>query len=343
LKTSAYAINVRDDWGNDAIRTRLEIDQDRAGLAGVSSRDIAIAMYSGVVGAPIGYLREGRKNIPIVQLMDYGQRETVTDLGQLYVYSSQSPVRLTLGQISRLTYNAQPAVIHRVNQYRAINVAALPAPGHLAEEVTAPLLPRLREFEQQLPPGYRFEIVGELKEQIKGQTRSLIVALASLIAIYLALVFQFRNAVKPFIVFAGIPFGAVGAFASLWLTGMPMGFLAILGITSLIGVIVSHVIVLFDFIEEQHDRGEPFRDALIDAGIRRIRPVLITVGATVLALFPLALHGGPLWEALCYAQIGGLTLATVVTLFLVPVFYAVFVLDLKVVRWEGAASRPSIA
>ena len=334
LTTSPFAINVRDDWGNDAIRMRLEIDHDRAGLAGVSSRDIAIGMYSGVVGARIGYLREGRKNIPIVQLMDYGQRETVTDLGQLYVYSSQSPVRLTLGQISRLIYSPEVAVIHRVNQYRAINVAALPAPGRLADEVTGPLMPRVREFERQLPAGYRFEIVGELKEQLKGQKRSLTVLIASVIAIYLALVFQFRNAFKPFIVFAGIPFGAVGAFASLWLTGKPMGFLAILGITSLIGVIVSHVIVLFDFIEEQHERGVPLRDALIEAGIRRIRPVLITVGATVLALFPLALHGGPLWEALCFAQIGGLTLATAVTLLLVPVFYAVFVLDLKVVTWN---------
>jgi multidrug efflux pump subunit AcrB len=339
LNTSPFALNVRDDWGNDAIRTRLEIDQDRAGFAGVSSRDIAISMYSGVMGAPIGYLREGRKNIPIVQLMDYGQRQTVTDLGQLYVYSSQSPVRLTLGQISRLTYSPETAVIHRVNQYRAINVAALPAPGHLAEEVTSPLMPRIREFERQLPAGYRFEIVGELKEQAKGQRRSLTVVIASVIAIYLALVFQFRNAVKPFIVFAGIPFGAVGAFASLWLTGMPMGFLAILGITSLIGVIVSHVIVLFDFIEEQHEHGAPLREALIEAGIRRIRPVLITVGATVLALFPLALHGGPLWEALCYAQIGGLTVATAVTLFLVPVFYAVFVLDLRIVQWAAAPDQ----
>jgi len=232
-----------------------------AGLAGVSSRDVAIGMYSGVVGAPIGYLREGRKNIPIVQLMDYGQRETATDLGQLYVYSSQSPVRLTLGQISRLAYSAETAVIRRVNQYRAINVAALPAPGRLAEEITMPLMPRIREFERQLPPGYRFEIVGELREQLKGQRRSLTVVVASVITIYLALVFQFRNAAKPFIVFAGIPFGAVGAFASLWLTGMPMGFLAILGITSLIGVIVSHVIVLFDFIEEQHERDAPLRDA----------------------------------------------------------------------------------
>src|SRR5262245_47683897 len=325
---------VRDDWGSDAIRTRLEIDQDRAGLAGVSSHDIAVSMYSGVVGAPIGYLREGRKNIPIVQLMDYGQRQTVTDLSQLYVYSSQAPVRVTLGQIARLTYSPEMAVIHRVNQYRASTVSALPAPGYLADDVTTPLMPRLREFERQLPAGYRFEIVGELKEQLKGQKRTVVVVIASVIAIYLALVLQFKNAVKPFIVFAAIPLGAVGAFASLWLTGMPMGFLAILGITSLIGVIVSHVIVLFDFIEEQHELGAPLQDALIDAGIRRVRPVLITVGATVLALFPLALHGGPLWEALCYAQIGGLTLATAVTLLLVPVFYAVFVFDLKVVAWN---------
>jgi multidrug efflux pump subunit AcrB len=238
-----------------------------------------------------------------------------------------------------LTYSAETAVIHRVNQYRAINVAALPAPGRLAEEVTGPLMPRLRDFEQQLPSGYRFEIVGELKEQLKGQRQSLTVVIASVIAIYLALVFQFRNAVKPFIVFAGIPFGAVGAFASLWLAGKPMGFLAILGITSLIGVIVSHVIVLFDFIEEQQERGASLHEALIEAGIRRIRPVLITVGATVLALFPLALHGGPLWEALCYAQIGGLTLATAVTLFLVPIFYAVFVLDFHIVRWATVTVR----
>ena len=337
LKTSPFAINVRDNWGNDAIRTRLEIDHDRAGVAGVSSRDIAVSMYSGVVGAPIGFLREGRKNIPIVQLMDYGQRQTVTDLSQLYVYSSQTPVRFTLGQISRLTYSPEMAVVHRVNQYRAINVAALPAPGRLADEVTVPLMTRIRDFERQLPAGYRFEIVGELKEQLKGQRRSVTVVIASVIAIYLALVFQFKNAVKPFIVFAGIPFGAVGAFASLWLMRLPMGFLAILGITSLIGVIVSHVIVLFDFIEDQHEHGARLQDALIDAGIRRIRPVLITVGATVLALFPLALHGGPLWEALCYAQIGGLTLATLVTLFLVPVLYSIFVLDLKVVQWD---SRP---
>ena len=96
--------------------------------------------------------------------------------------------------------------------------------------------------------------------------------------------------------------------------------------------------MLFDFIEERHEEGAPLREALLDAGILRLRPVLITVGATVFALVPLASHGGPLWEPLCYAQIGGLTIATFLTLLLVPVIYAIFVLDLKAVTWDPEES-----
>jgi multidrug efflux pump subunit AcrB len=118
--------------------------------------------------------------------------------------------------------------------------------------------------------------------------------------------------------------------------GSPFGFMAFLGIISLVGVIVSHIIVLFDFIEEKHAEGEPLQEALLDAGIVRLRPVLITVGATVIALFPLAMHGGPLWEPMCYAQIGGLIAATFITLLLVPVIYSIFVLDLKLIKWDKA-------
>ena len=105
--------------------------------------------------------------------------------------------------------------------------------------------------------------------------------------------------------------------------------------------------MLFDFIEEMHAKGEPFEEAVIDAGIIRLRPVMITVSATVLALFPLAMHGGPLWQPLCYAQIGGLTVATFITLLMVPVLYSIFVLDLKILTWdekkneEPAAAAPA--
>ena len=121
--------------------------------------------------------------------------------------------------------------------------------------------------------------------------------------------------------------------------GTPFGFMAFLGVASLIGVIVNHVIVLFDFIEEMHEKGKPLERALPNAEIERIRPVMITVGATILALFPLALEGGPLWKPLGYAQIGGLAVATFITLLLVPVFYAIFVLGLKWIKWETTEKR----
>jgi multidrug efflux pump subunit AcrB len=163
-----------------------------------------------------------------------------------------------------------------------------------------------------------------------------VVALAiSVAAIYLALVFQFKSAIKPWLVFAAVPYGTVGALVALDVMGTPFGFMAFLGIASLVGVIVSHVIVLFDFIEERHAAGEPFIESLLDAGIARLRPVMLTVDATVLALFPLALHGGPLWKPLCYAQIGGLSVATFIELLLVPVLYALVVLDLKLVTWDA--------
>ena len=130
-----------------------------------------------------------------------------------------------------------------------------------------------------------------------------------------------------------VPYGAVGAVAALWLTGTPFGFMAFLGIASLVGVIVSHVIVLFEFIEERQELGEELIQGLLDAGIERLRPVMVTVGATVLALLPLAIHGGPLWRPLCFAQIGGLSLATVIELVLVKSFYAIFVADLGILTW----------
>ena len=151
----------------------------------------------------------------------------------------------------------------------------------------------------------------------------------SMALIYFALVFQFDSAVKPLLVFGAIPYGMCGALAMLAIMHQPFGFMAFLGVASLIGVIVSHVIVLFDFIEEAHHHGRDLEDALIEAGIVRLRPVMITVGATVLGLIPLAMHGGPLWEPLCYAQIGGLSIATVITLVLVPLMYTVFVRDSK--------------
>jgi multidrug efflux pump subunit AcrB len=182
--------------------------------------------------------------------------------------------------------HAHPRSWQRRNQFRTITVSTFAAEGHLSSEVMTAALPRLRELERSLPPGYRLEIGGEYEEQRKGFAGLAIAMLTSIALIFLALVIQFKHAVKPFIVFAAIPFGVVGAFATLWLLGAPFGFMAFLGIASLIGVIVSHIIVLFDFIEEMHAEGKPLEEALLDAGIVRLRPVLITVAATSSRSFP---------------------------------------------------------
>jgi multidrug efflux pump subunit AcrB len=222
----------------------------------------------------------------------------------------------------------------RLEQFRTMNVRSFPAPGHISSEVMKQALPRLQALQASLPPGYEMQIGGEYDKTKSGFKNLATVMLVSTAAIYLALLFQFKNAIKPLLVLAAAPYGMMGAFAALWIMGEPFGFMAFLGVASLIGVIVSHSIVLFDFIEERHAEGDDFELALIDAGILRLRPVLITVGATVLALLPLALHGGPLWKPLCYAQIGGLLVATVVTKLQVPVMYAIFVLDFKILKWE---------
>ncbi|MFN7944117.1 MAG: efflux RND transporter permease subunit [Blastocatellia bacterium] len=328
------ATRVRDDWGDESFTVRLHTDPDRANLAGVTNYDVAAASSTAISGYPLTKLREGDKQIPVVARLRMEERAQLADINNLYVYSSQSTGRVPLGAVSAVEHGMQTEKLRRRNQFRTITVSCFPQEGRLPSEVMSAARERLNEFAAALPPGYRMEIGGEEEEQVKGFKNLAVVLLISICAIFLALVFQFQHAIKPLIVFAAIPFGMVGALAALWVMGTPFGFMAFLGCVSLVGVIVSHVIVLFDFIEEAHERGESLREALLDAGIMRLRPVLITVGATVIALFPLAAHGGPLWEPMCYAQIGGLSVATFVTLLLVPVIYAIFVLDLKLVKWE---------
>jgi multidrug efflux pump subunit AcrB len=342
LRSVPTATRVRDNWGPESFAVRLRTDSDKANLAGLTNYDVAAASAAAMSGARVGVLREGDEQIPVVARLRMEERARLSDIRSLYVYSGQGSQKVPLQSISSVVYDMQAEKLQRRNQFRTMTISAFPTAGTLPSEVLNAAMPRLDEFRQSLPTGYRMEIGGEYEEQVKNFRNLAVVMLISIAMIYLALVFQFKHAIKPAIVFAAIPYGVVGALAVLWLMGSPFGFMAFLGIASLIGVIVSHIIVLFDFIEERHEAGEPLVEALLDAGIMRLRPVLITVGATVTALFPLAAHGGPLWEPLCYAQIGGLTVATFVTLLMVPVIYATFVLDLKLVKWgdHGAAAEP---
>lgn len=334
FRAQPNATRVRDDWGEPAMNVRMKVDPDRANLLGITNLDVALSSTAAVSGLPVSTYREADKQIPIAVRLRMEERAGLSDIQNTYVYSQNSNQRVPLSQVATISTEMATEKIKRRNQFRTVTVSAFPIPGILPSQVLSPLLPTIHDFQKNLPPGYFLEIGGEYEEQQKGFKQLTMVMAISVALIYIALVLQFRNAVKPLLVFAAIPYGMTGALAGLLIMGQPFGFMAFLGVASLVGVIVSHVIVLFDFIEEAHERGEPLREALLDAGIVRLRPVMITVGATVLGLVPLAIHGGPLWEPLCYAQIGGLTIATFVTLILVPVLYSIFVLDLKLIRWE---------
>ncbi len=343
FRAQPNATRVRDDWGEPAMNVRLKVDPDRANLSGITNLDIALSSAAAESGLPVSTYREADKQIPIAVRLRMEDRAGLSDVQNAYVYSLTSNQRVPLRQVSNVTTEMAVSKIKRRNQFRTVTVSAFPIPGVLPSQVLTPLLPKIKEFQKNLPPGYFLEIGGEYDEQQKGFKELSVVMAISVVLIYIALVVQFRSAVKPLLVFAAIPYGMTGALAGLVVMGQPFGFMGFLGVASLVGVIVSHVIVLFDFIEEAHERGEPLREALLDAGIVRLRPVMITVGATVLGLIPLAIHGGPLWEPLCYAQIGGLTIATFVTLLLVPVIYSIFVLDLKLIKWETKAPVESEA
>jgi multidrug efflux pump subunit AcrB len=336
VRSSPAADRVRNEWQRESFQVTLNVDPDRANLAGITNLDVANSATSAMSGQTVTTLQDGDRNIPVVARLKMTERARLSDIQNLYVYSASSGdnTKIPLVQVSDVVNSMTTARIIRIDHFREMSVFAFPAPGHLASEVTNFALPKLKEFEKTVPPGYKIGIGGEYNKQQDGFRNLTLVLIVSVLMIYLALLFQFNNAVKPILVFAAAPYGVAGAIYGLAVMHTSFGFMAFLGIASLIGVIVSHVIVLFDFIEEMHAKGEPFEDAVIDAGIIRLRPVMITVGATVLALFPLAIHGGPLWQPLCYAQIGGLTVATFITLLMVPVLYSIFVLDLKILTWE---------
>ena len=335
LRGVPTATRVRDDWGQDGFEVTLKVDPDRANLAGITNQDVAQSSGSALSGAGVTTLRQGDQQIPVVSRLRMEERAKLSDVQNLYVYSSQSDNKVPLLSVSSIENVLQTLRIRRLEQFRTISVRCFAKSGELPSEVFSAAAPQLEDLRKTLPPGYSISISGEQAKQEQGFKNLTVVMAISIAMIFLALAFQFRHAIKPILVLAAAPYGVVGALIALYVMGAPFGFMGFLGIASLIGVIVSHVIVLFDFIEEMHEKGEPLDQALLDAGIVRLRPVMITVGATILALFPLAVDGGPLWQPLCYAQIGGLGVATFITLLLVPVLYSIFVLDLKIVKWGG--------
>jgi multidrug efflux pump subunit AcrB len=344
-------IDIHDDWGDPIFQMTLKIDNDRAALSGLTNQDIATTVGSGLSGLSISQLRERDKLIPIALRLRPSERSQLDDLFSLNVVDASSGVRVPLSQIASLQRQIITPKIRRRDHDRCITVRCDVMNGVLPSEIVNQLqdvLPAQGSLTTasananaiSFPVGYHWEFGGEKFEQDKGFKSLTIALIVSFVAIYLALVVQFNSVTQPLLVYAAVPFGVVGGLLGLAIMGSSFGFMAFLGVASLAGLIISHVIVLFDFIDEKRRENEPLRRAVVDAGLARLRPVLTTVLATVGGLIPLALEGGPLWEPMCYVQIAGMLVATLVTLVIVPVLYVIFVEDLHLVRWETESAEP---
>src|SRR3984893_13431072 len=241
---------LRDDWAPDSPQVRSEIDPDRANVVGITNADVANSSAAEMSGTAVGTFKEGDKSIPIVARLRPQDRAQLSQIKSLYVYSSRQETRVPLLSVATVRNILETGRIRRREHFRTISILCFPAPGVLASEVLGPIQSKLKDLQNSLPPGYQLQIAGEKAKQDDGFLNLAVVLLISLAGIYLALLVQFKNAVKPLLVFAAAPYGAIGALIALAIMGTPFGFMAFLGVASLIGVIVSHVIVLFDFIEE---------------------------------------------------------------------------------------------
>ncbi|HVA48849.1 MAG TPA: efflux RND transporter permease subunit [Pirellulales bacterium] len=334
------ATDIQDDWEPETLRLGLHVAAQRANIAGVTNESLANLVHGALAGLTATNIRERDRLIPVVLKLRPDERSRLDDLRTLSLPTAGGASHVPLDEVAAFCPEAVAPKVARRDHQRCLTVKCDTVRGVLPSSVVKYLESKLPESARGWPAGYQYVFGGEKEEQEKGFGSTCMAMLMSLAAIYLALVMQFNSLTKPLVVFTAVPFGMVGGLMGLLFFNVPIGFLALLGLASLAGVIISHIIVLFEYIEEAHERGEPLRKAVIDAALVRLRPVLVTVLATVGGLIPLALRGGPLWEPLCYVQIVGLLLATLVTKVLVPVLYVVFVEDLKLIRWSAPASGP---
>ncbi len=321
LAAISGTLGAKQDWENRILKIDVVVDQARARGAGITSEQLANALNAYLSGIEVTDYREGETTIPIVLRGVAAERGTLEGLLALSVYSSEHQTAIPLGQIARLVPHWEDARIKRRDQERTLTVSA----KHETLGGQA-LLDRLRPAIDalDLPPGHRIEIGGEAEKQAEAQ-RNLFENLPLAVAgIVILLVWQFRSYRRTAIILLTIPLVLVGATGGLFLFQAKFGFMVILGLFSLAGIIINNAIVLIDRIEEERGQGSPVDKAVVDAAAARFRPILITTLTTVLGLVPLIWSHDPLFYAMAAAMAVGLAVGTVLTLGVVPVLYSLF-------------------
>jgi multidrug efflux pump subunit AcrB len=310
---------LRSDWENPILSVRVQIDQDLATRAGLSSQTIARTLSSVLDGYAVTDYREGENVIPVVIRSEAQRRSSLETLRAMEFYSEKSSTPVPLLQIAQLEGVVEPSQIRRLDQRRTVTIAAKhPAMG--ATELYAALAPGLDSI--KLPPGYTLGPAGELADSSESQQELFRYAPHCLLAMLVLLLFQFDSFRNTALVMSTIPLILVGSILGLYIFRAHFEFPALLGIFSLAGIIINNSIVMIDRIIQERAAGQDIDESAISAAIFRVRPILITTTTTVVGLIPLALFGGEFWYSMSIVIMCGLGVGTLLTLGFVPVVYS---------------------
>ena len=316
-------VNITDDWGARTKKLVVKVNQPRALRAGLTSRDVAVSLQTILSGITTTEYREGDEVIPVTLRSTAADRQDIGKLETHNIYVQRTGQSVPLKQVADIEIAWQPAKILRRDRSRTVTVQAGLGQASNAIAVGQQMDAWLKDGSKTWPLGYKYEMGGELETSGKAN-RSINAKLpiAGLI-IVLLLVGQFNSLRRPLIILLTIPLGIIGVTIGLLLTGSYFGFMTLLGVVALAGIVVNNAIVLLDRINiEVKENGLDPARAIIESAQRRMRPILLTTGTTIGGLLPLWFGGGPLWEPMAIAIIFGLAFATLLTLGVVPVLYA---------------------
>lgn len=316
--------NVKDDWGPKSKKFLIEIDQNRAQTAGVTSQDIAVSLRTVLDGSQTGEYREEDKSIPIVMRSDKDQQQSLASLETLNIYSQSTGRSVPLLQVASIVPEWQYSKIRRFDIIRTINVSSELREDGNASYVTNEITPWLEEQKQTWPQGYEYKFGGDAEQTAENMGSVIAYLPISAFIIVLLLVIQFNSFRKMTMVVLTIPLGIIGVVIGLLVFNEAFGFMPFLGLISLAGIVINNAIVLIDRMEiEQNDLGRTEHDAVIAACLQRFRPILLATFTTVLGLIPLYISGGEMWEGMAIGIMVGLLFGTVITLLFIPSMYSV--------------------
>nr|WP_261344983.1 efflux RND transporter permease subunit [Lignipirellula cremea] len=337
--------DVNDSWGVAGHQLFIDVDEDKANLAGVTNASIAQTLNAYFSGHYLTTFREGDHLAPVYLRLRREERDSLAGIETAFVEGQYG--KTPFDAVASIDRKWLPAQIRRRDLNRVIEVRSQVEEGVRGNDIVKAIMgsAEMAQLQQDLPPGFRIEVGGSLKDSNEAAGQLGTSLGVSVLLIVTLLVIQYNGWSKPTIILATLPLALVGALPGLWLTGNPLGFMPQLGILSLFGIVLNTGIIFMEFADillaeraaKSDGKGpisgltiDEFRTTLVDAANQRLLPIFLTTATTVGGLIPLALGGGPLWEGMAWCMITGLCVATVLTLLVVPALYAIFVETLHV-------------